>query len=116
MTQVKAIMDADKFAPVVKFGNQYFIQFDAETSEEGITTCTRVSFGTEEPTDEQVQEVINACHAEDKAKQVKALKAELSSYDYIGVKIATGVATIADYADQIAYCEQLRQQIRDLEK
>lgn len=51
----------------------------------------------------------------DKAIEVKALKEELATYDYIGVKIATGVATKEQYADKIAYCESLREKIRELE-
>lgn len=48
--------------------------------------------------------------------RINALKKELSEYDYIGVKIAQGVSTKEEYADKIAYCESLRQQIRELEK
>lgn len=40
---------------------------------------------------------------------------EIQRYDYIGIKIATGVATIEDYAEQIAHMEELRKQIRELE-
>lgn len=47
--------------------------------------------------------------------QIDELKAELATYDYIGVKIATGVATIEEYAEQIAYCERIREKIRELE-
>ncbi len=46
--------------------------------------------------------------------EIERLKKELSTYDYIGVKIATGCATIEEYAPQIAYCEELRKQIRKL--
>ena len=45
---------------------------------------------------------------------IQKLKKELSEYDYIGVKIATGCATIEQYAKQIAYCEEIRKQIRRL--
>lgn len=45
----------------------------------------------------------------------EALIQELATYDYIGVKIATGVATRKEYAEQIAYCEELRRDIRKLE-
>lgn len=47
-------------------------------------------------------------------QKIEDLKKELSTYDYIGVKIATGCATIEEYAEQIAYCESLRKQIRKL--
>lgn len=48
-------------------------------------------------------------------EEIDALKAELAGYDYIGVKIAMGVATKKEYGSQIAYTEQLRQKIRELE-
>ena len=48
-------------------------------------------------------------------EQINALKRELEKYDYIGVKIAMGVATREEYAEQIAYTETIREQIRQLE-
>lgn len=47
--------------------------------------------------------------------QINILKRELEKYDYIGIKIAMGVATKEDYANEIAYTETLRQKIRELE-
>ena len=47
--------------------------------------------------------------------KIYALKRELETYDYIGVKIAMGVATKEEYADEIAYTETIREQIRQLE-
>ena len=47
--------------------------------------------------------------------QIEQLKVELARYDYIGVKIAMGVATKEEYAEEIAHTEELRQQIRVLE-
>lgn len=47
--------------------------------------------------------------------QIEQLKAELARYDYIGVKLAMGVATKEEYAEEIAHTEELRQQIRVLE-
>ena len=47
--------------------------------------------------------------------EIQALKQELASYDYIGVKIAMGVATAEQYKEQIAYTEKLRAKIRELE-
>ena len=46
---------------------------------------------------------------------IEQLKQELATYDYVGVKIATGVATIEEYSDKIEYCEGLRRKIRHLE-
>jgi len=51
----------------------------------------------------------------DKLVAIRELKNELVTYDYIGVKIAMGVATIADYATEIAHTEELRARIRELE-
>lgn len=47
--------------------------------------------------------------------QIEQLKAELARYDYIGVKLAMGVATREEYAAEIAHTEVLRQRIRVLE-
>lgn len=52
---------------------------------------------------------------EQKEQEIARLKAELTQYDYIGVKIAMGVATKEEYAEQIAYTETIREQIRKLE-
>lgn len=51
----------------------------------------------------------------DPQAEIQALKQELATYDYIGVKIAMGVATTDDYKEQIAYTEKLRAKIRELE-
>ena len=51
----------------------------------------------------------------DPQAEIQALKQELASYDYIGVKIAMGVATVEEYQEQIAYTEKLRAKIRALE-
>lgn len=40
--------------------------------------------------------------------QIQALKDELARYDYIGTKIAMGVATREEYAAEIAHTEVLR--------
>ena len=50
-----------------------------------------------------------------KEQEIARLKAELTQYDYIGTKIAMGVATKEDYADEIAHTEEIRKQIRTLE-
>ena len=47
--------------------------------------------------------------------RINTLKIELEKYDYIGVKIAMDVATKEEYADEIAYTETIREQIRQLE-
>jgi hypothetical protein len=48
-------------------------------------------------------------------REIIGLKQMLAEYDYIGTKIATGVSTIDDYAEQIAQCEEWRARIRELE-
>ena len=50
-----------------------------------------------------------------KQMQLETLKEELSTYDYIGVKIAMGGATREEYKDKIEYTESLRIKIRKLE-
>lgn len=50
-----------------------------------------------------------------KKLKIEELKKELAKYDYIGVKIAMGRATLEEYAEKIAYTETLREQIRQLE-
>ena len=65
-----------------------------------------------EMTEEEIQEFNTKIPP---IQQIELLKEELSTYDYIGVKIAMGVGNKEEYAEQIAYTETLRQQIRDLE-
>ena len=50
-----------------------------------------------------------------KQKRINELKKLLEQYDYIGVKIATGCATIEDYKDIIEMCEGYRKEIRILQ-
>ena len=52
---------------------------------------------------------------EEALQRIEQLKAELATYDYIGVKIATGVATVEEYVNEINYMQSLRSQIRELE-
>lgn len=51
----------------------------------------------------------------EKMNEINALKAELATHDYIGVKIAMGVASREEYAEEIACTETLRQRINELE-
>ena len=48
--------------------------------------------------------------------EIDLLKQELTKYDYIGVKIAMGVATREEYSKEIEYTEEIRRRIRELEK
>ena len=48
-------------------------------------------------------------------QEIVRLRTELCKYDYIGTKLAMGVATKEEYAEQIAYTETIREQIRQLE-
>ena len=61
------------------------------------------------------QSIINERTNQLKEDEITRLKAELTQYDYIGTKIAMGVATKEDYADEIAHTEEIRKQIRQLE-
>ena len=48
--------------------------------------------------------------------EIELCKSKLEKYDYIGIKIATGRATIEDYAVQIAEMRELADKINELEK
>lgn len=61
------------------------------------------------------QSIIDERNKQYTEQQINSLKEELLKYDYIGVKIAMGVATREEYAEQIAYTETIREQIRELE-
>ena len=61
------------------------------------------------------QSIINERTNQLKEDEIIRLKAELTQYDYIGTKIAMGVATKEDYANEIAHTEEIRKQIRILE-
>ena len=61
------------------------------------------------------QAMIDEQSKQSKEQEIARLKAELTQYDYIGTKIAMGVATKEDYADEIAHTEEIRKQIRILE-
>lgn len=60
-------------------------------------------------------EVEDEIYKPDPQAEIQMLKQELANYDYIGVKIAMGVATTEEYQEQIAYTEKLRAKIRELE-
>lgn len=60
------------------------------------------------PTPEEIRE--------QKLAEIEEIKKELAKYDYIGNKIATGCATIEEYAPQIAHCQELRKRINELEE
>ena len=56
---------------------------------------------------------------EEKAKLIEEkaeLEAWLSAHDYIGVKIATGRATIDDYADEIALMTEKAERINEIDR
>ena len=61
------------------------------------------------------QSIIDVQNKQLTEQQINSLKEELLKYDYIGVKIAMGVASREEYAEQIAYTETIREQIRELE-
>lgn len=49
---------------------------------------------------------------QEQREDILRAQSKLSSLDYIGVKIATGVSFIEDYRDEIAEAERCRQVIR----
>lgn len=48
--------------------------------------------------------------------QLEAAKKEIANFDYIGIKIAMGVATTEDYTEEIEYTESIRTVIREIEE
>lgn len=48
--------------------------------------------------------------------QLHDAKEEIAKYDYIGIKIATGVATKEEYAEEIAYMESIRKVINEIQE
>lgn len=83
-----------------------------ETEETYEVTVPVMEAQSVEMTAEEISEVQVAVSPE---VQIEQLKAELARYDYIGVKLAMGVATKEEYAEEIAHTEVLRKQIRVLE-
>lgn len=67
-----------------------------------------------EPVYEMKETFVEYTQKELNEMEIDELKQELSTYNYIGVKIAMGVATKEEYADKIAYTEELRAKIRVL--
>lgn len=80
-----------------------------ETYEEQIPITEVV---TREATEEELAELNKPMPKEVEIEQIRT---ELASYDYIGTKIAMGVATREEYAEQIAHTEVLRARLRELE-
>lgn len=64
----------------------------------------------------QIQQNLKTNKEEEIKNEISLLKLKLAEYDYIGVKIAMGVATKEEYADKIAYTETIRKKIRELEE
>lgn len=62
---------------------------------------------------EQLKE--DAAHDIKIMNEISGLKLALSNYDYIGIKIATGAASVEEYTEQIKYCQTLRDKINELE-
>lgn len=52
---------------------------------------------------------------QERLESIRVLKEELAKYDYIGIKIAMGLATHEEYMDEIIYTETIRDTIRMLE-
>lgn len=48
--------------------------------------------------------------------QLDSARQEIAKYDYIGIKIAMGVATTEEYSEQIEYTESIRQVIREIQE
>lgn len=69
----------------------------------------------ETPIYEDIQIYMPYTADELKELRIAELKNLLASYDYIGIKIATGRATIEEYAEQIAQMTKWAEEINELE-
>lgn len=49
-------------------------------------------------------------------RRIQQLKSLIQKYDYIGIKISTGCATVNEYQDEIKLCEEYRKEIEQLEQ
>jgi len=106
------ITDSDKYVIGLDLVTEGGVEVPEEVFNSSFLTCykyTNKKFVFDEAKKERMET--------QKANQdeIERLIAELKDYDYIGTKIAMGVATKEDYAEEIAYTETLRQRIRELE-
>lgn len=103
-------MEEKRFYYKDQNGNYY--NYKSEHTEENLIPITEEEFEAEtaipEPSEGQLasQQILD---------EISSIISELASYDYIGVKIAMGVATREEYADKIAYTETLRARVNELE-
>ena len=68
-----------------------------------------------ELTEEQKQEQERLAKITETESKIAAIDAEFKTLDYIGIKIATGRATISDYEPEIARMSQLADEKNELE-
>ena len=68
-----------------------------------------------ELTAEEKAEVERQNQISDLESQITSIDAEFSSLDYIGIKIATGRATVEEYKEEIARMNQLADEKNELE-
>lgn len=88
------------------YRNNKYYQNDREITKE---EYDKIISSLPKPTQPSQEEI-------EKELKISQLKEQLSHYDYIGVKIAMGVATKEQYAKEIAESEKIREQIRELDK
>lgn len=70
---------------------------------------------TPELTEEQKQEQERLAKVTETEGKIAAIDAEFKTLDYVGIKIATGRATISDYEPEIARMSQLAGEKNELE-
>lgn len=70
---------------------------------------------TPELTEEQKQEQERLAKVTETEGKIAAIDAEFKTLDYVGIKIATGRATISDYEPEIARMSQLADEKNELE-
>ena len=108
-------LDKDNYILSVAFTNHDSYIIDMSTIELAYINAYKLVDGELVLDEVKKQSIINERTKKSTEQQILILKQELAQYDYIGTKLAMGVATKEEYAEQIAYTETIREQIRQLE-
>lgn len=95
-------------------GTENYLSLKSPLSDiSGYTEITEEAFNATQqphtPTEEELAE-------QARLNEIYQCKARLRELDYIGVKIATGRATIDEYTEQIAEMQRLADRINELEE
>lgn len=108
-------LDNDNYLLSIAFTEHNSYELDISTIELAYINAYKLVDGKLVLDEAKKQSIINERNKQSAEQRINSLKEELLKYDYIGIKIAMGVATKKEYAEQIAYTETIREQIRELE-